>query len=96
MGVDLNGAGAVVTGAARGIGEALARRLAAEGARLVLADVDPAVEEVADSLDAAAVVGDAAGAAGVEHLIATAGGSIEVGDGPHGRGAEFRVVIPNA
>jgi signal transduction histidine kinase len=31
-----------------------------------------------------------------KHLVATAGGSIDVGDGPGGRGAEFRVTIPNA
>jgi len=40
--------------------------------------------------------GTGLGLAVVKHLVATAGGSIEVADGPNGRGAEFRVVIPNA
>jgi len=44
----------------------------------------------------AAGVGTGLGLAVCKHLVATAGGSIEVGDGPDGRGAEFRVVIPNA
>jgi signal transduction histidine kinase len=44
----------------------------------------------------AAGVGTGLGLAVCKHLVATAGGSIEVGDGPRGRGAEFRVVIPNA
>jgi signal transduction histidine kinase len=40
--------------------------------------------------------GTGLGLAVCKHLVATAGGSIEVGEGPDGRGAEFRVVIPNA
>ena len=44
----------------------------------------------------AAGVGIGLGLAVCRHLIATAGGSIEVGANPAGRGAEFRVVIPNA
>ncbi|MEJ7600520.1 MAG: sensor histidine kinase [Kofleriaceae bacterium] len=44
----------------------------------------------------AAGVGTGLGLAVCKHLIATAGGSIEVGDAPGGRGAEFRLVIPNA
>jgi signal transduction histidine kinase len=43
----------------------------------------------------AAGVGTGLGLAVCKHLVATAGGSIEVADGPGGRGAEFRVVIPN-
>jgi signal transduction histidine kinase len=43
----------------------------------------------------AADTGTGLGLAVCKHLVATAGGSIEVGDGPGGRGAEFRVVIPN-
>ena len=58
MSVQLNDAGVVVTGAARGIGEALARRFAAAGARLVLTDVDELVTSVATELGAKAVVGD--------------------------------------
>ncbi len=44
----------------------------------------------------AAGTGTGLGLAVCKHLIATAGGSIEVGDGANGRGAEFRVSIPNA
>ena len=41
-------------------------------------------------------VGTGLGLAVCKHLVTTAGGSIEVGDGAGGRGAEFRLVIPNA
>ena len=44
----------------------------------------------------AAGVGTGLGLAVCKHLVATAGGAIEVGDNPGGRGAEFRVMIPNA
>jgi two-component system NtrC family sensor kinase len=40
--------------------------------------------------------GTGLGLAVCKHLVATAGGSIEVGDGPEGRGAEFKVTVPNA
>ena len=41
-GVDINGASAIVTGGASGIGLATAHRFAAEGARVVIADLDAA------------------------------------------------------
>lgn len=43
----------------------------------------------------AAGVGTGLGLAVCKHLVATVGGSIEVGEGPGGRGAAFRVMIPN-
>ncbi|MFF5989444.1 SDR family NAD(P)-dependent oxidoreductase [Prauserella flavalba] len=47
----------IVTGAARGMGEATARRAAAEGARVVLVDLDPSVADVAAEVGGTAVVG---------------------------------------
>ncbi len=53
---ELNGGVAVVTGAASGIGRALAKRLGAEGMRVVLADIElAALSGVASELSAAGV-----------------------------------------
>lgn len=54
--MNIEGAHVVVTGAAGGIGAALARRFAVEGARgVVVADVQPAVDEVAREIGGLAV-----------------------------------------
>lgn len=68
----LSGAVVVVTGAARGIGAALAERFAAEGAQLVLADLDPRVLEVAEQVGGLALVGDVASEEVVEQLVSAA------------------------
>lgn len=71
--MDVAGAGVVVTGAGHGIGAAMVRRLAAEGARVVVNDLDPdAAQAVAQEVGGTAVPGDAASEAGVEALVAGA------------------------
>lgn len=67
------GSGVVVTGAARGIGRALASRLAAEGCRVVVADLDGvALAAAAEEIGAYPVAGDAASDGGVSRLVAQA------------------------
>lgn len=69
------GSTAVVTGAAGGIGRAIATRLVAERFRVVVADLDASVAETATSLGdgvVAAVVGNCASEDGVADLVASA------------------------
>jgi NAD(P)-dependent dehydrogenase (short-subunit alcohol dehydrogenase family) len=69
--VDINGAGVVVTGAGSGIGRALARGLAAAGARVVVNDLNvEAATAVATEIGGYPAPGDAATEPGV--LIAAA------------------------
>lgn len=75
---DLTGKNAVVTGAASGIGRALAGRFAAEGMRVVLADVEAAPLEAAakelraDGAEVAQVVTDVSDGDQVDALAAAA------------------------
>jgi len=77
----------LITGAARGIGAASARRLAGDGARLVLADVDgPAVEKLAAELGGTGVQADVTRAADVARMV----------DEPYRRWGRLDVLFNNA
>ncbi len=69
----VSGAGVVVTGGGGGIGRAIARRLAAGGARVVVNDLDSAAAAaVAAEVKGLAVAADAGTDTGVRDLIAAA------------------------
>jgi meso-butanediol dehydrogenase/(S,S)-butanediol dehydrogenase/diacetyl reductase len=77
----------LITGAARGIGAATARRLAAAGARLVLADLDGAgVDKLAAELGGVAVQGDVTRAADIARMV----------DEPYRRWGRLDVLFNNA
>jgi NAD(P)-dependent dehydrogenase (short-subunit alcohol dehydrogenase family) len=80
--VSLAGQGVVVTGAGHGIGAALAGRVAGEGARVVVNDLDAeAADKVAAEIGGYAVPGDAATEPGLAALVASASerlGTIDV------------------
>ena len=69
----LSDRGVVVTGAGHGIGRALAARAVAEGARVVVNDLDEAAcRAVAEELGATAAPGDCSSDEGVRALVAAA------------------------
>ncbi|MET8246528.1 SDR family oxidoreductase [Streptomyces sp. NPDC005202] len=71
--LELKNAGVVVTGAGSGIGASLARRFAAEGARLVVNDLDgAAAARVAAEVGGLAVPGDASAEESVAALVTAA------------------------
>ena len=85
----LNGRIVLITGAAGGIGAVCARRLAADGARLALADIDgAAVEKLAAELGhgAAAVQADVTRAADIGRMV----------DEPYRRWGRLDVLFNNA
>ena len=68
--MELHGKVAVVTGAANGIGKACATRFAAEGAKVVVADLDgDATTRTADEIGALGVATDVSIEADIRHLV---------------------------
>jgi NAD(P)-dependent dehydrogenase (short-subunit alcohol dehydrogenase family) len=90
MGKRLEGSVAIVTGAASGIGRVIARTIAAEGAGVVIADLNTAGQDVAGAIrqgggKAAFVEADVANATDIERVVSAAQ--------PFGR---LNVVVNNA
>ncbi|GAB7051880.1 SDR family oxidoreductase [Catenuloplanes indicus] len=76
-GLDLQNAVVVITGAGSGIGAAMARRFAADGATVVVNDLDPvAAHHVAHEIGGRAFAGDASDADFAERLVSFAWGSL--------------------
>ncbi|MCX4094950.1 SDR family oxidoreductase [Nocardia sp. alder85J] len=69
---------AVITGAAGGIGAAVARRLAGAGVRCVVVDRDPRVAAVAAEIGGEAVVGDLTDPALSQRAVAAAGDRLDL------------------
>src|SRR3954470_7497008 len=71
--MELAGKVVVVTGAANGIGKACATAFAAQGAKVVVADLDgAATKAAADAIGALGIATDVSVEADVQHLVAEA------------------------
>src|SRR5262245_19083127 len=82
-GIKLDGAVAVVTGGAGGIGQALSARLTSAGARVAVVDLDRAAAEAAagafpGAIGVAADVGDSTAVQGIVDEVVTRLGPIDV------------------
>ncbi len=76
---DLSGRTAVVTGAATGIGEGIARQLAAAGASVVVVDIDAGgAERVAGDIGGRAVALDVTDSMACSSMLATVGDRIDI------------------
>src|SRR5580765_4972879 len=62
----------VVTGGARGIGAALCRRFAREGARIIVADIDPAAEGLALDIGGLGVIANVGIEADMARIVSRA------------------------
>ena len=78
--IDLSGKRALVTGAAKGIGRAIAERLIAAGAAVTLADMDPSGASVANEVGGTFVACDITKADQVVAAVTTAagGGNLDI------------------
>ncbi len=78
--IDLSGKRALVTGAAKGIGRAIAERLIAAGATVTLADMDPSGASVANEVGGTFVACDITKADQVVAAVTTAagGGNLDI------------------
>lgn len=78
--IDLSGKRALVTGAAKGIGRAIAERLVAAGATVTLADMDPSGASVANEVGGTFVACDITKADQVVAAVTTAagGGNLDI------------------
>ena len=74
----LKGKTAIVTGAGSGFGAGIARRFAAEGARVIVNDVNPTGEKVAKDIGGQFVAADVTRGADWARLVAAAGGELDI------------------
>lgn len=73
--IDLTGKRALVTGGGKGIGAAIASRLAEAGATVTIADLDPGAADFAASINATSVVCDITNAEQLTTAVDTAAGT---------------------
>ncbi|MEH1028338.1 SDR family oxidoreductase [Micromonospora profundi] len=87
----------VVTGGGNGIGRAIARKMAAQGARVVVGDLDStAAERVAAEVGGVAVGGDVSTDEGVGRLLSAAAGRVDIFFANAGVGVGKGIDTPDA